>query len=87
MIAPTRVNDDINRFINTLHGNPKKIRNLLGTKGKTINLSSRFKAYQDILADPNESLSSDSSVGSSSLFLAQRLGGGQKSISRYFGKL
>ena len=85
VIAPTRVNDDINRFINTLHGNPKKIRNLLGTKGKTINLSSRFKAYQDILADPNESLSSDSSVGSSSLFLAQRLGGGQKSISRYFG--
>nr|BAR39865.1 hypothetical protein [uncultured Mediterranean phage uvMED] len=85
VIAPTRVNDDINAFINTLHGNPKKIRNLLGTKGKTINLTSRFKAYQKLLADPNESLSGDSAEGSMGLFMAQRLGGGQKSISRYFG--
>lgn len=45
VIAPQTANDDINKFIDTLHGNPKKIRKLLDTQGKTMNMTGKNKPY------------------------------------------
>ena len=91
VIAPSRANADIDRFINTLHGDPKKIRKMLGTKGKTINLTSKYKAYERIWNDKSpvtwgsaNNRSTGLSEGSNVMFNLQNIGGGSAHALSYF---
>ena len=46
VMAPQRANADIDKFISKLHHNPKKIRELLKTQGKILNLTGKNQPYE-----------------------------------------